>query len=349
MATTPEPSTEQEEIDKRALRSARAITRTRRKRALARFWMQFRRNRMGKIGLFVIIGFVTVAVAAPLLASRDQLSPAYAAEHNQPPLLKPSWLLTQADREELTAEINPGISEEGRTDYFAITTFQYPLGTDREGRSVWALAIFGARISLLIALVATIMTMVIGAGIGITAGFFGGRVDLVLSRIIEAFLILPWIALAVVLAAILGQSLFNIMLIIAITSWATTSQLVRAQALTVKTRGYVERARALGASNWHVVTRHILPNLFPIIFANLVLTISVSVLAEALLSFLGLGDPNSVSWGTMLEGAQTSGATKIGAWWYVLTPGLCITILVLALTMCGFAIEEIINPRLRKR
>ncbi len=321
---------------------------TRRRRALSRFWQQYRQNRMGMGGLAIVILFILMAVFAPLIASRDQLSESYAADQNQPQMMKPSWLLTSEDREELDAE-QGNISEENRTDYEAIGAFEYPLGTDDVGRSLWAEIIFGARISLLIGFLATIMTMIIGASIGIAAGYFGGKTDVVLSRFIEAFLVLPWVMLAVVLASMFGRSLFIIMFIIAVTSWASTSQLVRAQALTIKTRPYVERARALGASNWHIMTRHMLPNLFPIIFANTTLTVSVSVLAESFLSFLGLGDPNSVSWGTVLDGANGSGATLLGAWWYVLAPGVCITVLALAFTMCGYAIEEVINPRLRRR
>jgi peptide/nickel transport system permease protein len=117
----------------------------------------------------------------------------------------------------------------------------------------------------------------------------------------------------------------------------------------VKERPYVERARALGANNRHVIGSHILPNVFPIIFADTTLTIAVSVAFEALLSFLGLGIAGSVSWGTILNGANASGATLYGAWWYVLTPGICLTSLILAVFMCGYAIEEIINPRLRSR
>jgi len=193
------------------------------------------------------------------------------------------------------------------------------------------------------------MTMIIGAGIGMVGGYFGGATDAVLARLTDWFLVVPWIALAIVLASVLGQSLGNIILVIAVTSWAVTARLVRAQTLTVTTRAYVERSRALGASHWHVITRRVLPNIFPVIFANTILTVALSILAESLLSFLGLGSPLSVSWGTTLEQAQSFGATTGGQWWWILPPGVAITLVVLAFTMCGFAVEEITNPRLRKR
>ncbi len=334
--------------DKTQMRRTRSVSWTRRRRSFRRSWAQYRKSRMGMGGLAIVGFFILMAVFAPLIANKDQLSESYAADENQPQMMKPSWLLTPEDREQLDVE-QANISEENQVDYEAIGIFEYPLGTDEQGRSLWAEIIFGARVSLLIGLLATVMTMFIGASIGIAAGYFGGKTDTILSRFIEAFLILPTTILAIVLASMFGRSLFLIMFIIAVVSWAATAQLVRAQALSVKTRPYVERARALGASNWHIMTRHILPNLFPIIFASTVLTVSVSVLFESFLSFLGLGDPNSVSWGTILDGANSSGATLLGAWWYVLSPGVCITVLALAFTMCGYAIEEVINPRLRRR
>jgi peptide/nickel transport system permease protein len=124
---------------------------------------------------------------------------------------------------------------------------------------------------------------------------------------------------------------------------------VRAQALSVKTRPYVERSRALGASNWHLITRHILPNVGPLIFANTILTVAIAILSETTLSFLGLGDPLAVSWGTMLDFAFSAGAATTGQWWWLLPPGLAIVLVVLAFTMCGFALDEILNPKLRER
>jgi peptide/nickel transport system permease protein len=303
---------------------------------------------MGLAGLIVVLAWISVACFAPLLADGNQLSESYAANHHQPQMLEPSWLLSDQDKQRLEDQ-QGGISDKNRTDYLSITTWQYPLGTDDAGRSMWALLVYGSRISFLVAFAASFVTIALGSGLGITAGYFGGTTDAVLSRIIEAFLILPWISLAVVLASIMGRGLFNIIMVIAITSWASTSRLVRSQTLTVKTRLYVERARALGARDLRIVKGHILPNLFPIIFADLTLTIAYSVAAEALLSFLGLGDPKSVSWGSILDGAQNSGATLLGAWWYVLAPGICVTTLILGISMCGFAIEEIVNPRLRQR
>ena len=167
-------------------------------------------------------------------------------------------------------------------------------------------------------------------------------------RFTDWFLVIPFLPLAIVLAAILGQSLFIIALVIGITTWPGTARVVRAQVLTLKERPYVERARALGAGHRQIIGRHILPNVFPLIFANTILVVAVAILTETTLSFLGLGDPFSVSWGSILESAFAEGAISLGAWWYLVPPGLCIVLVVLGFTMCGYAFDEILDPRLRK-
>jgi peptide/nickel transport system permease protein len=161
--------------------------------------------------------------------------------------------------------------------------------------------------------------------------------------------VIPWIALAIVMAAILGPTVLNIILVIGITSWAGTARLVRAQALTVKERPYVERARALGSNDWHLITRHILPNVMPVIFANTILTVALSILAETTLALLGLGDPNSISWGQIIDQAFSNGALSAGYWWWLIPPGIAITLVVLGFTMCGYAMDDILNPKLRAR
>jgi peptide/nickel transport system permease protein len=299
-----------------ARKSPRAIAWARRRRALSGYWRTYRRNKQGMVGLAVLVLFVALALLAPLIVDEATISPSSAT----------------------------GIPLTGPAGEFA-----YWLGTDNFGRSVLGMLIYGARISLLVGFTATIGTMLIGSVVGIAAGYYGGRVDTLLNAFTNWFLVIPWIALAIVLASILGPTLFNIILVIAITSWAGTARLVRAQALTVKERPYVERARALGAGDWHLVTRHILPNVFPVIFANTVLTVALAILSETTLALLGLGDPNSVSWGTMIEESFYAGALSAGFWWWLIPPGVCIVLVTLSFTMCGYALDEILNPRLRER
>jgi peptide/nickel transport system permease protein len=153
----------------------------------------------------------------------------------------------------------------------------------------------------------------------------------------------------VVIARLLSPSLLVLIVVIGLTTWAGTGRVVRAQVLTLRERAFVERAHALGASDLYIIRTHVLPNTLPLIFANTVLIVALAILSEASLAFLGLGDPTQISWGTMLENAFGAGAPSAGAWWYVVPPGLCITVLVLAIALLGYLFEELVNPRLQEQ
>jgi peptide/nickel transport system permease protein len=275
----------------------------------------YRRSNMGMAGLLILALFVAVAVLAPLIANREALNPTCPC--SGAPLQAPS--------------------------------VEFPFGTDDLGRSVFALTLWGSRVSLLVGFFATLISILIGSVVGIVAGYYGRWTETVLMRLTDWFLVIPFLPLAIVLASLLGRSLVIIIFVIGVTSWPSTARIVRAQVLSVKTRPYVERARALGASNWHLTTRHVLPNVGPIIFANTVLLVAIAILSETTLSFLGLGDPLSISWGTILEAAFNAGAASAGNWWWLVPPGVCIVLVVLAFTMCGYALDEVLNPRLRRR
>ncbi len=295
--------------------SARGIAWRRRRRAFALAWAEFRSSVPGMIGLVTLVVFVLLALLAPVISDGSELRAVNATDN-------PVW----ATPEELP-----------------------PLGTDNLGRSVWAQLVFGARISLLVGLAATAIAIVIGAAVGIVAGFFGGLPGGVLMRVTEWFLVIPFLPLAIVLATVLGPSIENIIFVIGITSWPGTARLVRAQVLTLKERLYVDRSRALGAGGGHLMTRHVLPNVSPLILANTTLTVPIAILSETTLAFLGLGDPTRASWGKMLDEAFAAGALTRNAWWYYLPPGICILIVVMAFVLCGQALEEILDPRLRER
>ena len=298
-----------------ALPPTRRIAWQRRRRALGSAWSQYRRSRPGMIGLAVLALFVLVALAAPLLADEAGLSAVNSTGNK-------AWA-------------SPG-------DFG-------PLGTDGLGRSIWTQLVWGARVSLLVGLAATIVATVIGMAVGITAGFYGGAVGAVLMRLTEWFLVIPFLPLAIVLAAVLGPSIQNIIIVIGITSWPSMARLLRAQVLTLKERLYVDRSRALGASQTHLMIRHILPNVSGLILANTTLTVPVAILSETVLAFLGFGDPSRASWGKMLEEAFQRGAITEQAWWWYGPPGVAIVLVVLAFTLCGRALEEILDPRLRER
>ncbi len=295
--------------------SPRRVAWLRRRRALARTWGQYRASKPGMLGLTILVAFVVMALLAPLLSDSNGLVASNTVQN-------PAWA----------------------------SPAQFgPLGTDHLGRSVAAQFVWGARISLFVGLTATVLTMIFGSLVGIFAGFFGGRPESLLMRLTEWFLVIPFLPLAIVLAAILGPSVGNIILVIAVTSWPSTARLIRSQVLTVKQRLYVDRSRALGAGNWHLTTRHILPNVAPLILANTTLTVPVVILTETTLAFLGLGDPDRASWGRTLDEAFSAGAIGRDAWWYYLPAGLGIVAVVLAFTLCGQALEEILNPRLRDK
>ena len=154
---------------------------------------------------------------------------------------------------------------------------------------------------------------------------------------------------AIVLASVLGRSLVNIVIVIGVTSWPGTALLIRSQTLSIKERAYLERARVLGAGRWQQIRRHVLPNVMPMVFANTTLTVAIAILTETTLSFLGLGDPTRVSWGSMLDDAYQVGAITTGSWWFIVPPGLCVVLVVLSFTLIGQALEDVLNPRLEGR
>jgi peptide/nickel transport system permease protein len=233
-------------------------------------------------------------------------------------------------------------------DVLAGMSAAHPLGTTENGSDVLSQLLVGARVSMVVGFAAALISSVLGATVGLVGGYFGGWADRVLDALENWFLVLPTLPLMIVLARLLSPSLLVLILVIGLTSWAGTGRIVRAQVLTLKERAFVERARALGAGDLYIIRTHILPNTLPLVFANTVLIVAVAILSEAALAFLGLGDPNSISWGTMLENAFSAGAPSAGAWWYVVPPGLCLTVLVLAVALLGHLFEEQVNPRLQE-
>lgn len=235
------------------------------------------------------------------------------------------------------------------TDVLAPPSSEHWLGTTEVGSDVLSQVLVGARVSIIVGFSAAVISAVLGSAVGLIGGYFGGLTDKLFDGFENWFLVIPQLPLMIVLARLLNPSLFVLVMVIGLTSWAGTGRIVRSQVLTLKERAFVERARALGASDWHIIRRHILPNALPLIFANTVLIVAVAILAEAGLSFLGLGDPTHISWGSMLENGFDSGAPSAGAWWYLVPPGLCITVLVFVIGLIGYVFEQHINPRLREQ
>jgi peptide/nickel transport system permease protein len=273
---------------------------------------RFRRSRMGMTGAIMLLAAVLVALAAPVLAPYDPYAPS-----------------------------RPTIE-----DIYAPPSSSHLLGTDDGGEDVLSGLIYGSRVSLIVGFSASSISLLIGGVIGLVAGFRSGHIGNLLMRFTDFFLVIPDLALQIVIVAIVGQSLRIIILVIGALGWTTTARLVRAQTLTVRERKFVLRARAVGGSDFYILRRHILPQVVPLMLANTVLVISLAILSESTLAFIGLGDPTLISWGQMLNFAFTRGAVSAGAWWALIPPGLAIVWVVLGTTLLGNALEELLNPRL---
>jgi peptide/nickel transport system permease protein len=221
------------------------------------------------------------------------------------------------------------------------------LGTDDGGADMLSLVIAGSRVSLIVGFAAALVAMLIGGTIGLWSGFYGGKSDTVLMRITDYTLVIPDIPLMIIVAALFGRSLTNIILIIGIIYWTSTARLIRAQTKSVRERAYVTRARALGAGNQRLIRKHVLPQVLPLLIANTVITIAIAIFAETYITFLGLGDPALISWGKLIENAFDGDAVLNDAWWAIVPPGVCVTLVILACTMIGMGMEDALNPRLR--
>jgi len=290
------------------------------KRNLVEFWRVFRGNGMGILGAILVASILVVAILGPAMTPYE-----------------PSQIVRDAD---------------GRALIFAPPSVHPPLGTDDASRDVFTQLVHGARISLAVGFLAGFIAMFIGSLFGILAGYFGGWVDTLLMRATDVLLVIPDLPLMLILVATLRQMdlhvspLAVLTLVIGLLYWTSTARLIRSQVLTIKERQFVARARAIGAGHWHIIRKHILPQIMPLIVANTVLILSTAILVESGLAFLGLGDPTQPSWGTMLNFAFDRNAVSNGAWWFYLPPGLAIVWVTLGCVLLGNVLEEILNPRL---
>ncbi len=221
------------------------------------------------------------------------------------------------------------------------------LGTDDLGRDVWSQIIFGSRVSLAIGLITALITVITGTIVGLIAGYFGNLIEEILVKIIDFFMMLPVLPLMIILAAVLGPSMWNIILVISLVSWPTTARVVRSQVLSIKERPYVEAARCIGAGSIRLMFGEIMPNVLPLMFTQAVLMITYAIYDEAVLSFLGLGDPTRISWGSMLHFAFESGVMARSPWW-IGPPIASIIMLIVGFSLLGTAVMDIITPEYRE-
>jgi peptide/nickel transport system permease protein len=278
---------------------------------LREFIKHFRRNVLGMIGLFGVLFLFVLALCAPLIADKPE---GYGDMANmlQPP------------------------------------SKEYWFGTDALGLSIFDQVIWGTRVSLYVGFVSAFIAVIIGVPIGLIAGYYGGRISSIGMAITDIFLTLPILPLMIIMAAVLGTGISNIALIIGLFSWPQIARVTRAETMSISKRQYIEAARAVGAREYQILFKHVLLNAIPPILVNMTIIMGVAVISEAGLSFLGLGDPMSWSWGTILQNAHATGAI-IKAWWHSLFPSIGIMILVLSFNFLGIGINEALNPRLRKK
>jgi peptide/nickel transport system permease protein len=279
------------------------------KKSWTGLWREYARNRVGVIGLTLLTFFVLMAVFGPFTAPYD---PVFSSAE----ILRPPSAL-------------------------------HLLGTNEVGQDILSQLLYGAQPSLIVGFAAAGISAVVGSLVGLIAGYYEGYAGDLLMRLTDVFLVIPALPLMVVLGAILGPTLFSIVIAIALVGWTGTARLVRSQTLSVKQLAFVESSKASGARDYYIVFSHIVPNVIPVIFAQTVLVIANSILSAAVLTFLGLGNPSTITWGQMLEFAFTSGAVTI-AWWYVMSPGLCIMLVVLSFSLVGYSLDAIFNPRTKK-
>lgn len=275
------------------------------------FIRHFRKNVLGIIGLGGVLFLFIVALAAPLFS-----------------------------------EVPKGYGDIANMLQAPSTTYWF--GTDALGLSIFDQVVWGTRVSLYVGFVAAFIAVLIGVPIGLLSGYYGGRISNIGMAVTDIFLTLPILPLMIILAAVIGTGISNVALIIGLFSWPQIARVTRAETLSLSKRQFVEAAKAVGAREYQILFKHILINASPTILVNMTIIMGVAVISEAGLSFLGLGDPSSWSWGTILQNAHATGAI-IHAWWHSLFPSIGIMILVISFNFLGIGINEALNPRLRKK
>jgi len=292
------------------------------------YWQRTQRNKLAVFGLAFIIFLILLAVIGPFFT----LDPTAVnfEDKNMPPV---GFTIEQSvyniETDEFTTKEIPG-------------TRRHPLGTDSKGRDMLAMIVSGARVSLQVGLIATGIAIILGTIIGVLSAYLGGWADNALMRFTDVMMTFPFFLLLVLIVFIFGPSLVFIVLAIGLTGWTGTARLIRSEALSLRTREFVIAAKALGASDNRVIFRHLIPNVISLIIIIATLSIPGVILAEAALSFIGLGDPTVSSWGIILEAGQTSLNT---AWWVAVEPGIMLFLTVLAFNFLGDGLRDAFDPK----
>lgn len=282
---------------------------------LAELWDHLKQETMGLVGVGLLLFFIFVAVFAPWLAPYDPFETNYRADGS-------------------LARMDPPSSS-------------HWFGTTRLGRDVFSQVIMGSRVAVITGLSCAIVVATVGTVMGLTAGYYGGRVDDILMRLADIAYGVPFLPFGIILVAILGPSLRNIIIAIVAISWRTTSRVVRSEVLSLRSRAFIEAARVSGASDLRIIFHHLAPNVLPITLVYTALAMGWAIMTEASLSFLGYGDPMLWSWGKILFSSYVAQAMNV-AWWWVVPPGLFIALFTMSGFLISRSVEEIVNPRLRR-
>lgn len=273
------------------------------------FRKMYSRNKVAVGGTILVCFFVALALFSPYISPYDPLKIDLTNRHNPP-------------------------------------SKDHIMGTDEFGRDVLSRVIWGARVSMLIGFISAGISTILGIGLGSISGYYGGRIDNIIMGVVDIFMVLPTFFLILIIVALFGSSIWNIMAVIGITSWPGTARIMRAQFLSIREKEFIEAARALGSNDLRIILLHILPNAVYPVIVNSSLLIANSILTEASLGFLGLGDPSIISWGLMLNRALQY---MRNSWWQTIFPGLCIFCIVLSFNVIGDGLNDALNPRLRER
>ncbi|HLE77661.1 MAG TPA: ABC transporter permease [bacterium] len=266
------------------------------------------------VGITVIVLFVLVALLAPVLMTDDP------------------WAINRRPNGTI-ARLDP-------------PSRAHWLGTTDLGRDIYSQVVVGSRAALLVGFLAALMTTVVGTSVAVIAGYFGGWVDDLLMRVVDFAYAVPFVPFVIILVSLLKPSLANVIIAIALLYWRSSARVIRAQVLSLRERPYIKAARVAGAGPWRIIYHHITPNILPLAMLYMAIGVGWAIITESSVSFLGLGDPLVISWGSMLNLAFTTGAMQ-RAWWWVLPPGFSIILLVVATFLVGRSVEEYANPRLR--
>ena len=280
-------------------------------------WSIFKENLIGRIGLVLLVIFALMAVCSFI-----------------PPLIDPLY-------HPMTG-VDPDIS------HSTGPSLRHWLGTDFIGRDILSQLLAGARIAFMVGLSSAIISIFLGTTIGMIAGYAGRTTDMLLMRLADMIMVMPTLLVVLILASLFGQlSIWTIVLLIALFRWPGVSRVIRAQTLTLKQRPFIEAARVAGASHARIIFRHIMPNVLPLSLLYMTFRVTSAIIIEAALAFLGFGDPGTVSWGMMLQWVWKTGHMFQAPYW-LLPPGICISLLTLSFFMLGRAMDEVLDPRLRK-